>query len=126
MNNMNKIISFILGLIVVVMLLLLITGRLGVFKKTNFLTISRGNTKTTPTPAKTSDTVKATPTPRKLAQNVIMTATPLVPNKPAGGVQNKADEIKTIPNTGSSEGILILSAVMLLGGVYLRKQKVSS
>lgn len=124
---MNKIISFILGLIVVVMLLLLITGRLGVFKKTNFLTISRGITKTTPTPAKTSvGTTQATPTPRKLAQNVVLTATPVVPNKPAGGVQNKADEIKTIPNTGSSEGILILSAVMLLGGVYLRKQKVSS
>lgn len=111
MDNVNKIISFVLGLIVVIIVLLLVTGRLGVFKGGQFFA-ARGST-TTPTPTKsatvTNKNVKVTPTPRRLAQNIV-SVTPA-----------QSGEIKTIPSTGTPTGILFLSGVVFVGGLYLRK-----
>lgn len=100
MDNVNKIISFVLGLIVVIVILLLITGRLGLFKGAKLFT-ARGSTSTSPTPNN-----KATPTPKRLAQNT--------------------SQPKTIPSTGAETDVLVLVSIALVGGIYLRKVKSTS
>lgn len=117
MDNVNKIISFVLGLIVVVIVLLLVTGRLNIFKGGNFFA-ARGNTSTTPTPTKVGgQSTKTTPTPKRIAQNT-------APTTQSGGNDQEeigSGNIKTIPSTGAPTVVLVFSGIILIGGMYLRK-----
>lgn len=131
MENANKIISFVLGLIVVIVVLLLITGRLGLFKGKNILPISRGNTSSpTPSPKKTAQGNNQSPTPtsRRLAVNTIATATPtpVMQNNNTSNQQKDSDTIKTIPSTGASTELFVVLLALLIGGTYLSKVKISS
>jgi hypothetical protein len=127
MDNANKIISFVLGLIVVIVVLLLITGRLGLFKGMNILPVSRGNSATpSATLKKTAEGKGATPTPKRMAVNVVATATPVVQNNNQSSQQKDQEPIKTIPSTGASSDILALMIFGLVGGMFLRKVKISS
>lgn len=131
MDTTNKVISFILGLIVVIVVLLLITGKLGLFKGKNFFPISRGST-TTPTPTLTKaeqankQNNKNTPTPRRLAQNSLLTATPSVGGNSKDTSSTDSSNIKTIPSTGSSTDLLAGMTLVLIGGMFLRKIRITS
>jgi hypothetical protein len=135
MDNFNKVISFVLGLVVVVVLLVILTGRFNLREK--FLPLKDTATKTTP--AKTS------PTPTSKATAKGATGTAQAPAQTKGGqplqkgtsyeyhaynqpvsqqgqTKGGAPTATTIPQTGP--GLLIPFALTaLLGGAFLRKSK---
>ena len=100
MDNFNKIISFVLGLIVVIVFLLVITGKFNLKNKINIL----GN-KTVPS---------LTPTP-------IITQVVNLPS-PTAKVSAKVARAKTIPSTGSPTLLLPLFFSSLASGIYLRNK----
>lgn len=106
MENLNKIISLFLGIIVFIILFVVIAGRLNIGK--NFTNIKGGSTSknVTPTPTIAAVTIKKTiksTTPKKTSNNRSVTG------------------VKTIPSTGPSLFIPIaLSA--LAAGAYLNKK----
>jgi len=100
MDSTNKIISFVLGLVVVIVFIVIITGKLNL-KKINFLPL-----------AKTSSiTPTVTPTPKTTSLSVV--------NKQ---VTNSNYKTQTIPATGAPTILLPLAFSGLLGGIYLRKK----
>ncbi len=127
MDNFNKVISFVLGLVVVVVLLVILTGRFNLRERFLPLGRSKGPTTTvTPTPkttAKNGQKITPTPTPAKIVFNY-----DYHPYRDAAGAiagtssATTKGGLITIPKTGPTFLVpLVLSA--LLGGVYLRKQK---
>lgn len=105
MDSLNKTVSFVLGLVVVLVFLAVITGRLNLKNKIPLL-----SGKTSPTP-----TVKITPTPTKLVES----------NKEGSTYGNyKMKQTKTassIPSTGSPTILLPLLFSGLGGGFFLKK-----
>jgi len=106
MDNLNKTVSFVLGLVVVLVFLAVITGRLNLKNKIPFL-----SGKNTPTP-----TVKITPTPTKLVES----------NKEGstyGNYKMKQQEKAptSIPSTGSPTILLPLLFSGLGGGFFLKR-----
>jgi len=109
MDGFNKVISFVLGLIVVVVIIAVITGRLNL--KNRFLAgVSRGQT-TTPTPT-TTRTPSPTPT-------VFGTPTPTPTIYFTTGNSNGT---KNIPKTGVETYLIATSVVSLLAGMVIRKK----
>lgn len=104
MDNLNKTVSFVLGLVVVLVFLAIITGRLNLKNKLSFL-----SGKTTPTP-----TVKVTPTLTKTAES----------NKEGNtyGNYKMKQTPSTIPSTGSPTILLSLLFSALSGGLFLRRR----
>lgn len=120
MDNFNKIISFVLGLIVVVVFLLIATGKLKVFNsKSGLFNVSRGNTVASPTP---------TAKPTIVAQNnegITPTDEPKITSTPKVlPTNNPAKDIKTIPSTGASTDLLIATLIMLAVGLIFKKATV--
>ncbi len=112
MNNINKIISFVLGLIVVIIILLVITGKFNIFDfRSKLITASGGSPATKPTPTKIVKKTTLTPARTYLADNNAQTSP-----SPSG-----PDNIKTIPSTGASTNVIIMAFVSLLIGVYLMR-----
>lgn len=105
MDSLNKIVSFVLGLVVVLVFLAIITGRLNLKNK-----IPLFSGKVSPTP-----TVKITPTPTKLIES----------NKEGSTYGNyaikQAKTPSTIPSTGSPTILLPLLFSALSGGLFLKK-----
>lgn len=120
MDDLNKIISFILGLVVVVVLLVILASRFNLREK--LLPLSGLNkTTVTPTPkgqAKKT-TVKTTPTPT----SSITKGTP--DYRPyQTSTSGKVDTtLSTIPKTGSPTMLVPLALLFLTGGVFLSKKK---
>jgi hypothetical protein len=120
MDNLNKIISFVLGLIVVVVFIAIVTGR---FKLgTGLKNIAK--TKITPT-------VTATVTPTPTTTRKIVVITPSVQKstntyKTANGqvkvTQITGNGVSTIPNTGAPTLLLPAAFSMLAAGSFLRKK----
>jgi len=102
MDNANKIFSFVLGLIVVIVFLAVITGRLNL-KKIQILPLAK-NTTITPTV-----TPSSTPTPELTSMQTVE-------------VGQKTTTVKTIPNTGAPTLLLPFAISGLFGGMYLRKK----
>lgn len=102
---MNKIISFVLGLIVVIVFLLIVTGRFKIFNS-RWLNISRGNT-ASPTPTKVAET--GTPSPTVVNTTPAQKSPTPTPTQP----------IKSIPSTGSSTYVFVTAFILLLGGVFI-------
>jgi len=109
MDSFNKVISFVLGLVVVVVFLAIISGKIDLRKtitgvstpKTTSSGFSLFGSKAIPTP-----TLTTTPTQKQnSAYNQYNTQTP-----------------KTIPATGSPTIVLPLLFSALSGGLYLRKK----
>lgn len=107
MDGFNKVISFVLGLIVVVVIIAIITGRLNLTSR--FLAgVSRGQT-TTPTPTKTptpTPTISGSPTP---TPTIYFTT-------------GNSTGTKNIPKTGTETYLLVTSAVSLLAGFIIKKK----
>lgn len=114
MDNFNKIISFVLGLIVVVVILLMVTGRLKIFNsKSGIFSISKGNTTASPTPTKVAESVTPSVTDEPDANASV---TPRQSPSPT-----RTQAIKTIPNTGASTDILIASFILMGVGFLFKK-----
>src|SRR3989338_8014488 len=99
MESFNKVLYFILGLVVVLVFIIVFTGRLNLGKTFRPL----AGTTATPTP-----TVQM----NQQAGNQQMTS--------KGGTVTK---VQTIPATGSPAHILFLAVPTFLSGFYLRKRK---
>lgn len=91
MDNFNKIVSFVLGLIVVIVFLAVITGRLNLK--------NRFSAKTSVVPTPTTMITYLSPTP----------------------VKTTISGIKTIPSTGSPTELLQLLITFATGGYFLRR-----
>jgi len=117
MDSFNKVISFVLGLVIVVVFLAIISGKINL-KKTFPQLAGKITLKTTPTPT-------LTPTPKSTTTGSGTSAsTNTNTNTKYQSTTNtaKATYPKTIPATGSPT-ILIPSLIsMLASGLYLRKR----
>ncbi len=113
MDNMNKIISFVLGLVVVAIFLVIISGRLQIGKR--FLSASRG-AGTTGTPAQSAESITVT-------EKVSTTVTPTEKAAAKGNVANKktSDNASNIPNTGPETTFMLLLVVAGFSGYGLWK-----
>jgi len=101
MDSFNKVISFVLGLVVVVVFLAIISGKINIGKKIIGL-----KTVLTPTPT----TTQKTPSAQK-------TTVPVATNN-----QYNKQAPKAIPATGLPTIVLPLLFSALSGGIYLRKK----
>ena len=111
MDSFNKVLSFILGLVVVVVFIIVLSNRLNFGK--NFLPFQSKNPKVTPT------VKKPTPTPTIRFYPGQGGAAPQTQSK---GGQPQTAPVTTIPNTGSpTELLLVLNSTLLLG-FYLRRK----
>ncbi len=104
MENFNKVMSFVLGLIVVIVFFALLTGRLNF--KDKISTLSKSS----------SPKITLTPTP---ISRVRISPTPISSNKDQNIYQKKPSNI---PSTGSPTIILPLMFSSLMIGFYLRKK----
>lgn len=113
MDNTNRIISFVLGLVVVIVFLAVITGR---FKLNTLKFLSL--------PKKTVVTPTITPTAKNtnigsVATNSQSTNTTYQSNS---GSKSTINEVKSIPNTGAPTLFLPIALSSLFGGIFLRKK----
>lgn len=126
MDNFNKVISFVLGLIVVIVLLVIITGRLNIRER--FLSLV-GKSKpfaystVSPTPTQREKNLaqlntSITPTRIPTITDVIDRVTP-TPTRTVTLVP----KITTIPRTGAPTILLALAPIALAAGTILRKTK---
>ncbi len=122
MSGFNKITSFVLGLIVVLVFLLVFGSRINLSDKL----VAFRDKNVTPTP-----TLSVSPTPKKgffeslFSTKPTVTPTPTDTTTPAsqpeGGAQSVASQPKNIPNTGPA--LLFPIAIAAFGsGLYLRKK----
>ncbi len=128
MDGFNKVLSFILGLIVVLVFVIVLSNRLHWGNK--FLPFQASNTYQSPTPTST----KESPTPTLVFTNPQT-------NQTKGGTttmqkqttkgqttgrsqanQKTMQNIQTIPSTGSPTELLVLFGSLGALGVYLRKR----
>ncbi|MCX7881044.1 MAG: hypothetical protein N2482_00820 [Patescibacteria group bacterium] len=105
MENFNKIVSFILGLVVVVVFLAVISGKINLKKVAPGLA-----NKNTPTPTME----EVTPTPKAISSVSVS-------NKNYQPYQTRP--ATSIPNTGSPTAILLTSLLGLPGGLFLKRVK---
>lgn len=136
MDSVNKVISFILGLIVVVVFIAIVTGRFKIgnnLKNLSKVKVSPTVTvKITPTPTKynvvtgyNSTTVKLTPpsaAPKTTKQTNGYTSTgyQAYNASPTTQVMNN-NNLSTIPNTGAPTLLLPTAFSMLAGGTFLKR-----
>ena len=114
MDNFNKVLSFILGLVVVIVFFAVLTGRLTV--KRNFPFIS---TKATPTVE-----VDTTPTPTPVSSVVVSSKTTSTSTSSSSynRYQTTTKTPSSIPSTGSPTILLPFFISTLASGFYLRKK----
>lgn len=140
MENFNKVLSFVLGLVVVIVFVIVLSGRLNLrsgilgdrsqpkVTATVTPTPTQGEKRSffsrlfsrraTPTP---TQTVKVSPTPIVIGQNNQPVPTTQTPTQTKGGVQT--EKVTEIPATGLPSLILPLFGSSALLGIYLRKRK---
>lgn len=116
MDNFNKLFSFILGLIVVVVFFAVLTGRINFNNK--FIPLTSFN-KTTPTPTKSKLNPDA-----NLNKKVI-SSLEVANTQNTSSYKNNSSPVnlKTIPSTGSETMLLPFMFSGLLGGIFLRRKK---
>jgi len=114
MEQFNKVISFVLGLVVVVIFLAVASGRINL-KGTPF-SFSKGTTSVKVTP---------TPTPKSKSLTLNQVSSTSQGSVPASSTTNpqyhsyNGSAVSTIPNTGP-EFLLPLVASSFLGGLFLK------
>src|SRR6185503_2786194 len=101
MDGFNKVISFVLGLVVVVVLIAIITGRLNLKQK--LLSVSKGQT-TTPTVIPTITPTRSANTTPGGSENTTKGGIPLTPAP--------NDTTRIIPKTGSETEVLGLALAL--------------
>ena len=111
MGNFNKVLSFILGLVVVIVFVIVLSKRLNLQSKF----IPFGNNPT-PTP-----TVSNKPESTKDEPEIKFTEPAEIPTEII--VDNTVNKIQTIPETGPSTALLYLYATIGTAGIFLRRFK---
>ncbi len=114
MDNFNRIASFVLGLVVVIVFLAVISGRLGFGKKTNSLSTQ---TKVSPTVGPTT-AMRAYVSPTPIVRLVTSPTRTIAYNN----VNNNTKSPTTIPSTGSPTLLLPILFSALGSGLYLRRK----
>ena len=112
MDSLNKVISFILGLLVVVFLLAIIAGKIKIPGVQRPTISSTPNKTTTPSPTKT--TISVRPTLTTSSNHLYQSPTPQ---------QKGASKTTTIPSTGAPTILLPSLISALAAGMYLRNRK---
>lgn len=132
MGNFNKIISFVLGLVVIVVLLVVLATRFNLRDK--FLPLTSDNKKVSITPSPTAkNQAKTQNKSQKKNQKTVVVKPTQIPASPTGSyayhsykTQMSADSTQTkggvaiIPKTGAPTLLLPLVISALLGGVFLK------
>ncbi len=116
MDNFNKLFSFILGLIVVVVFFAVLTGRINF--KNKFIPLT-GFNKTTPTPTVTKSVANSN------LNKKIISSLEVDNQSNTSSYRNYSSQtnIKAIPSTGSETFLLPLMFSGFLGGIFLRRKK---
>jgi len=115
MDNFNKVLSFILGLVVVIVFFAVLTGRLSLKKSFPFI-----STKATPNisnKATPTAKVEITPTPTPVSSIVVSPTTSIYQR-----YQTTTKTPSSIPSTGSPTLLLPFFISTLAAGFYLRKK----
>lgn len=141
MENFNKVLSFILGLVVVIVFVIVLSNRLNLSDK--FLPLKNNKAKITATPTPTQKqpglfsrlfkrtTPTPTPTPSKKPTKITynnyqtgqpVQATPIPTLLPQPTTKGGVGTVKTIPSTGSPGILLPLFSSSALLGFYLRRR----
>lgn len=111
MENLNKVLSFALGLVVVVVFLAIISGKIDLRKKIPLLS------------GKTTEKTSLTPTPTPAPSSVSVEPEPTIyTNYKDGLTIGKTTSPKTIPATGSPTILIPVLFSSLTAGIYLRKK----
>src|SRR3990167_7175824 len=137
MENFNKVLSFVLGLVVVIVFVIVLSGRINL--RSDIFT-----GKKTPTPTAKLATPSPSPTPKEdkngffsrlFSRKPKITPTPTIVTQPTPtaivitetGSQHSqkggAQGVKEIPATGAPSILLPLFGSSALLGIYLRKRK---
>lgn len=111
MENLNKVFSFALGLVVVVIFLAIISGKIDIRKKIPLLSQTTTQKTVSPTPTPTPTTTSIRPKPTTYTNYQDKTTI------------NKTYNVKTIPATGSPTILLPVFFSFLSSGLYLRRKK---
>ena len=129
MDNFNRTISFILGLVVVVVFLAVISGRIDL--RGRLLNATKGinllsSNKTTPTPTPTPKNIISSVTVAPQVNTNYQTNKPIVQPTKTNQTQitqnNYSQNPKTIPNTGSPTLLLPLAFSALMMGIGMRRK----
>jgi hypothetical protein len=110
MDNFNKVLSFILGLVVVIVFFAVLTGRINLKKNFPFL-----SAKTSPTPQ-----TKITPTP--VSTVTVSNTYPTQSTTSYNRYPTTSKTPSTIPSTGSPTFLLPFFFSTLGVGIYLKKK----
>lgn len=138
MEGVNKIVSLFLGLIVVIVLFAILTGRINLKNRIPTLSFSK---KTTPTVtpvqpnnplsklSNTSKNVPITLPPPPTSSNITTLPSQLTPlptptlvKAPSYFAQQNTSPVQKIPSTGSPTLLLPIAFSLLTGGVFLKKK----
>jgi len=111
MDSANRIISFVLGLVVVTVFLAVITGKF----KLNSLAFL-------PFAAKTTITPTPTPTPKTTVISSVSVPSSKEENAIYQPYNQKTTNLKSIPNTGAPTILLPIAISSFLGGIFLKKK----
>jgi hypothetical protein len=118
MDNLNKLISFALGLVVVIVLLAFLSGKINIGKKINILGDNKTTTTPTPTPKKIitiSNTNINQPTPTKTSEYHLYNSTSTT-------AKTTTKTTKEIPSTGLPTIVIPLLFSAFGVGALLRKK----
>ncbi len=115
MDNANKIISFVLGLVVVIVFLAVVTGRFNL-KSLVFLPLAKTNAKPTPTTLPKKSIISSVEIPN--TQNGKKEETSYKPYNQ----ETNAGGLNSIPKTGAPTIFIPIAISSLLGGIFLKKQ----
>lgn len=114
MDSANKVISFVLGLVVVIVFIAVITGRIKLKPPSSLPFFRKTAITTSPTP-KPNIISSITTTSKETTKTTSTT-------KPSYRSYNGINKVRSIPGTGAPTVLLPLAISSLLGGVFLRKR----
>jgi len=110
MDNFNKVLSFVLGLVVMIVFFAVITGRINFKNKFPFLS------------ATTSITPQAQPTPTPVSSVTVSNTSSSSSTSSHNRYQTTNKTPSTIPSTGSPTLLLPFFFFTLGAGIYLKKK----
>ena len=119
MGNFNKVLSFILGLVVVIVFVIVLSKRLNLQSK--FIPFG-SKTSPTPTITKLSDKGLEKPTDKTKDTPEIKFTQP-EEQEDTQETQEAVKQIQSIPETGPSEALLYLYTTIGTAGIFLRRFK---
>lgn len=116
MNDANKVLSFVLGLVVVVVFIAIVTGKLNVGKGVK--TLTKGNVTVSPTVTPTAKVTIIYPTVAAVNPKGV---TVVQYNQKGSTPQIAGQSVTRIPSTGAETMVIPAAFSMLAAGTFLKK-----